>query len=151
MKLIYGGVSFMDKEKLVENILNFLPSMFKRLMKAQPPFEMPKQQMGLLCHISKENKRPMSYYSEKMMVPKSNLTGISDKLIKEGLIERAFDPNDRRVIILALTKKGEEYINKNMKRVKGEMLEKLDSLNDEDIKRLNELIEEMKAIFDRLN
>ncbi|MHB1391583.1 MAG: MarR family winged helix-turn-helix transcriptional regulator [Clostridia bacterium] len=141
----------MDREKLAENLLNFLPSMFKKLMKVHPTFEMPKQQMGLLFHISKENGKTMSYYSEKMMVPKPNLTVIADKLISDGFVERAFDPNDRRVIILALTKKGEEYLNENIKRIKGEMMERLDSFNDKDIARLNELIEEMKAIFDRLD
>ena len=151
MKLIDGGASFLDREKLAENILNFLPSMFKRLMRSHPSFEMPKQQFGLLFHISKDNKKPMSFYSEKMMVPKSNLTVIADKLINDGFVERAFDPDDRRVIILALTKKGEEFINENIKRIKGEMKERLGSFNDEDIKRLNELIEEMKEIFNRLN
>ena len=141
----------MDREKLAENILNFLPLMLKRLMKAHPHFEMPKQQMGLLFNISKENRKPMSYYSEKMMIPKSNLTVISDKLIKEGFIERDFDSNDRRVIILALTQKGEEFISENIKRIREEMVERLDSFNDEDIKRMNELIEEMKEIFYKLN
>ncbi|HYF83837.1 MAG TPA: MarR family transcriptional regulator [Clostridia bacterium] len=141
----------MDREKLAENLLNFLPAMFKKLMRVHPTFEMPKQQMGLLFHISKENRKPMSYYSEKMMVPKPNLTVIADKLINDGFVERAFDSNDRRVIILALTKKGEEYINENIKRIKGEMMERLDSFNDKDIERLNELILEMKEIFDRLD
>jgi DNA-binding MarR family transcriptional regulator len=120
-------------------------------MKAHPHFEMPKQQMGLLFQISKENRRPMSYYSEKMMIPKSNLTVISDKLIKEGFVERSFDTEDRRVIILALTPKGEEYINENFERIRKGMTERLNSLNNDDIKRLNELIEEMKGIFDRLD
>lgn len=141
----------MEREKLAENILNFLPLMFKRLMKAHPPFDMPKQQMGLLFHISKEDRRSMSYYSEKMMVTKSNLTVLADKLINDGFVEREFDPDDRRVIILALTKKGEEYINENIKRIKGEMTERLNLFNDEDVKRLNELIEEMKAIFNRID
>lgn len=141
----------MDRETLAGNLLNILPTMFKKLMRVHPHFEMPKQQMGLLFHISKEDGRPMSYYSEKMMVPKPNLTVIADKLINEGYVERAFDPNDRRVVILALTKKGEEYINENFTRIKEEMAERLNSLNDEDIERLNELILEMKAIFDRLD
>lgn len=140
----------MDKDKLVDNLLGFLPAMYKKLMRVHPTFEMPKQQLGLLYHISKDDRKPMSHYSEKMIVPKSNLTVIADKLINEGYVEREFDPGDRRVIILALTKKGEEYINENVRRIKEEMAERLDSFDENDIKRLNELIEEMKAIFDRL-
>ncbi len=141
----------MDREKLAENILIFLPSMFRKLMKVRPACEMPKQQMGLLCLISREDGKTMSYYSEKMMVPKSNLTVISDKLINEGLIERNYDISDRRVIILTLTEEGRAYINEHNNRIRGEMVERLASFSDKDVKRLNELIEEMKAIFDRLD
>jgi len=35
-------------------------------------------------------------------------TGIVDRLIHLGLVERKFDKNDRRVILLALTPRGEE-------------------------------------------
>ena len=37
----------------------------------------------------------------------SNVTGISDRLEERGLVERQADPEDRRVKMLALTKKGE--------------------------------------------
>ena len=38
-------------------------------------------------------------------------TGIVDRLIHLGLVERKFDENDRRVILLALTPRGEEAIS----------------------------------------
>ncbi|MGE5632063.1 MAG: MarR family winged helix-turn-helix transcriptional regulator [Caulobacteraceae bacterium] len=140
----------MDRIKLVENILTFIPSVFKRLMKAYPNLEITRQQLGLLFHINCENGKPMSYYSEKMMIPKSNLTVLSDKLIKEGLAERAFDLGDRRVITLKITKKGREFLYEHKEKVKHEILKKLDSLSDADVKRLNELIEEIREIFDKI-
>jgi len=38
-------------------------------------------------------------------------TGIVDRLIHLGMVERKFDENDRRVILLALTARGEEAIS----------------------------------------
>ena len=38
-------------------------------------------------------------------------TGIVDRLIHLGLVERKFDENDRRVILLALTHQGETVIS----------------------------------------
>jgi DNA-binding MarR family transcriptional regulator len=119
-------------------------------MKAYPNLEISKQQLGLLFHINADSGKPMSYYSEKMMIPKSNLTVLSDKLIKEGLVERAFDPCDRRVITLEVTGKGKEYLNEHKEKVKHEILKRLDSLSEAEAKRLNELIEEIKQIFDKI-
>lgn len=139
----------MDKEKLAENILTFIPSMFKRLMRAYPDLGISRQHLELLFKVQNENRKPMSYYSEKMMIPKSNLTVISDTLVKDGLLERVFDPNDRRVVILAITEKGEERLHEHKKNMMHEMAKRLDAFDDKDINRINELIEELKAIFDR--
>lgn len=140
----------MYRQKLVENFVTFMPQMFKRLMKGFPAFEISKQQLELLFRINGEDGKPMSHYSEKMMVPKPNLTVMADKLIEEGLIERGFDPNDRRVIILKITKKGEQYLSEHRKKAREFMMKKFDSFNDSDIKRLNEIIEEMKIILNKL-
>lgn len=140
----------MDREKLAENLQTFVPLMFKKIMKAFPASEISQPQIGLLFHVKKNKGKPMSYYSEKMMVPKSNLTVISDSLIKEGYIERKFDPSDRRVIILELTGKGEEFLNNYKEKVREQIKKRLDNLEEEDVIRLNELIEEMKSIFEKI-
>jgi DNA-binding MarR family transcriptional regulator len=144
-------LTMMDREKFVENLLTFVPMMFKKIMKGFPNLEVSKLQLELLFKISNEDRKPMSYYSEKMMIPKSNLTVISDKLIEEGFIERVFDPSDRRVIFLMITDKGQGYLCEHKKRMKQEMIKKLDAFSDVDIKRLNELIEEMRTILEKMD
>lgn len=141
----------MDREKLAENLLTIVPLMFKKLKKSFPAFEIPKQQLGLLFQISHEDGKPMSYYSEKMMVSKPNLTVMADKLIEEGFVERAFDASDRRIVILKITKKGEELLSEHKAIVRQEMAKILSLLDEKDVKRLNELIVEMKEIFNKID
>lgn len=140
----------MDREKFVENLLITIPLMKKKLLKNFPTCGISKQQLGLLFLISSEDEKPMNYYSEKMMTPKPNLTGMADKLIEEGLIERTFDPGDRRIVILKITEKGKEYLIEFKKKLRKEMIKKLEVLNDNDVKRLNYLIEELKEILDKM-
>ncbi len=140
----------LQKEKLAENIISFVPFMFKRIMKSFPNCEISKQLFGLLHHIEKEGKKPMNYYSEKMMIPKSNLTVMADKLIKMGLVQRDFDSVDRRIVTLEITPKGLEYSDEYKGIVKGHMIKKLEVLEDEDAERMNELLEELRAIFSKL-
>ncbi len=140
----------MDRRTLVDNMQIFLPLMFKKLVKSYPDFEISKQHLKLLYIIKNEDRKPMSYYSEKMSIPKSNITVMTNKLFEEGLIEREFDPKDRRIILIKLTDKGDEYLCECWDRIKQHMLRKIDVLDNEEVKRLNELIEEMKLIFNKI-
>lgn len=93
----------------------------------------------------------MSFYSEKMEIPKSNLSVMSDKLFYEGLIERNLDPSDRRVITLTITQKGEEYLTECLNQRKATIISRLETLDEEDVKRLNELVEETIKILGKLD
>lgn len=140
----------MEREKFVEAFASFIPYLFKKVMRGLQVGGISKMQLELLFKISSENGKPMSYYSERMVIPKSNLTVLSDKLIKEGYVERIYDRNDRRIIILSITKKGEEILTEHRNMVKKAILKKLEGISDQDIQRLNVLIKEMKEILGKI-
>jgi DNA-binding MarR family transcriptional regulator len=48
----------------------------------------------------------MGELSQRMMVTGGNVTGITDQLVKEGLVERVPLPDDRRALKVRLTKAG---------------------------------------------
>lgn len=48
----------------------------------------------------------MSDLSRLLMVTGGNITGLTDRLVEEGLIERRDDPRDRRAYYVSLTPKG---------------------------------------------
>lgn len=48
----------------------------------------------------------MNVLSRYLMVTGGNVTGLTDQLVKEGLVERMDDPEDRRSWLVALTDKG---------------------------------------------
>lgn len=141
---------FMERKVLAENLLTFMPMLFKKLMKGMPDSVVPKLQIQLLHFISAHNEKPMSWYSEKMMVPKPNITVLADKLINEGFIERGFDSTDRRIIILKITSKGQEFIEKHKEIVKEVMIRKFEKLSDNEVKKLLELFSEIKDILNKI-
>jgi len=49
----------------------------------------------------------MGQLSARMMVSGGNVTGVVDRLVKEGLVERVLAPGDRRSNIVRLTETGE--------------------------------------------
>jgi DNA-binding MarR family transcriptional regulator len=48
----------------------------------------------------------MNELSRRMMVSGGNVTGITDQLVKEGLVERQAEPADRRAFRVRLTRAG---------------------------------------------
>lgn len=48
----------------------------------------------------------MRELSQRLMVTGGNVTGLTDKLVAEGLVERRDDPNDRRAYTVRLTAEG---------------------------------------------
>jgi MarR family transcriptional regulator, organic hydroperoxide resistance regulator len=141
----------MEKEKLAENLLSFGPFIGRFLFKDFPNIKLSRQQYELLFKVFLHDQQKMSYYSEKMMISNSNLTVLADKLISEGFIERIYDPADRRSVSLKITKKGDKYLHDQRNMVKDNLIKKFDSLDESDIKRLNEMMEEMKLIFEKIN
>ena len=140
----------MNKEKLVENIMTSGFLMYKRLSNGIKSPGIPRNQFELLYSISLENGKPMKHFGDKLMISKPNLTVMADRLIDQGFVERIFNPEDRRVIILSVTKKGEEFLNDQVEKIKQEMLKGFRLLSDEDALRLNEIIDEMNYIFNKL-
>jgi len=140
----------MEKDKLSENLITLIPIMHKKLCKTLPSFGISRQQMELLYLIKLEDGKPMKYYCDKLMVSKPNLTVIADKLIGEGLIKRENDLEDRRVIILKLTRDGEIYLKGKQEIIKQDIMNRLSQLDVEDIEKLNRLLCEIQEILNKL-
>ncbi len=137
----------MEREKLVDKFFVLFPYIYKKLMRDIPAFSISKQEFGLLHLINNHDCNTMSYYSKKIMISKPNLTVMADKLIQENLIERIYDPKDRRLIILKITEKGKNVLEEHKIKIKEVIVKKFDLLSDEEIKRLCELIDEMEIIL----
>ena len=74
------------------------------------------------------------------------MTPIIDKLIAEGYADRYDDPNDRRVIMVKLTEKACTLLHNIEHKSKSLFIEKLSSLDDNDLKNLKNLVPELNTI-----
>jgi DNA-binding MarR family transcriptional regulator len=64
------------------------------------------RQFWALQHLSEHEGRPMVELGQLLLTDKSNVTGIVDRLEKEGLALRTTSAADRRVMLITLTPKG---------------------------------------------
>jgi DNA-binding MarR family transcriptional regulator len=62
----------------------------------------------IMFQLFNSGPQPMSELARRIDRDKSTVTSLITKLVKLGFIKRTYDPNDKRSIIIGLTKKGEE-------------------------------------------
>ncbi|MBU1997908.1 MAG: MarR family transcriptional regulator [Candidatus Omnitrophica bacterium] len=69
-------------------------------------------QFFILNHLYKQGETNMSCLAKFIGVTTAAATGLVDRIVKSGYVERVYEPQDRRVIKIKLSAKGESLIKK---------------------------------------
>jgi DNA-binding MarR family transcriptional regulator len=87
----------------------------------------------------------MGELSRRMMVTGGNVTGITDQLVAEGLVERRPIPGDRRALAVRLTPKGRRAFDAMASEHEGWIVALLGGLSAADRERLHALLGRVKT------
>jgi DNA-binding MarR family transcriptional regulator len=93
-------------------------------------------QLKSLWFISSRGSCNSSELATALKVTPTNITGIIDRLVKQGLVSREEDAEDRRKLLLRVTDKGEELLDKLRERRKGRLSEVLSRMTPEELNTL---------------
>ncbi|HSX08282.1 MAG TPA: MarR family transcriptional regulator [Candidatus Saccharimonadales bacterium] len=97
-------------------------------------------QLYTLCTLEDSKPSPMNTISCVLGCDASNVTGIIDRLFKQGYIERQENPQDRRVKMIALTEKGKELKYTLLSKIQQHSSTALGNLNADQKRQLQELV-----------
>jgi DNA-binding MarR family transcriptional regulator len=86
----------------------------------------------------------MKDLSQRLMVTSGNVTGLTDQLVAEGLVERHAVPNDRRATRVCLTAKGRRDFKIMAKAHEAWIVKIFEELGDKKTKQLYVLLGEVK-------
>jgi DNA-binding MarR family transcriptional regulator len=86
----------------------------------------------------------MRELSRRLMVTGGNVTGLTDKLVAEGLVERREDPSDRRAYTVRLTAEGKRQFRAMARAHEGWIVELFGGLDGKQQAALFELLGELK-------
>ncbi|WHY02918.1 MarR family transcriptional regulator [Neobacillus sp. DY30] len=113
----------MDKKTIQELIDRYVSVSFEvnkkaeSLIKSQIEEDLTIDQHYIIGYIKNTKECTSSELAEAFEVNKSAITAIINRLADKGLIERTRDENDRRVVYLTLSDKGQELIQKTQEKV----------------------------------
>jgi DNA-binding MarR family transcriptional regulator len=90
-------------------------------------------QLKCLFIITEKGSVNFRKLAEALEVTPSNVTGIVDHLVVEGLVSRVSKPEDRRVILLRITPKGQALLNNIREDVNDYMTAALTLLSEDEL------------------
>ena len=86
----------------------------------------------------------MNELSRRMMVSGGNVTGITDQLVTEGLVERLQVDGDRRAYRVRLTLQGRKIFEAMAKQHEGWIVSSFEVLSDKEVDALYKLLGKVK-------
>jgi DNA-binding MarR family transcriptional regulator len=94
---------------------------------------------------------PMSKIGEILYISKPYVTVLVDKLVSAGLVERAPSQLDRRIIHIAMTGAGKQYLAKHKNAMSLSIKSKLAHLSAEELTELAIILKKMNTTIPKLN
>ena len=141
----------MEKRETITKIIGLGHQFDERMRRHRVPrwmkLDLTAVQFKSLLYIVKTGNATSKKLSDILEVTPANVTGVIDRLILQGLVQREENPEDRRVTLLQATDKGKKLIANLEENKLEHMAQLLSSLNEEE---LNHLYIGLSALFTAL-
>ena len=126
-------------DQIIENLIHIHPLLTKNLNRSiRTKTNLNPGSLFIMGILSKNEILSMSEIGSKLSMPKPHVTAQIDKLIAEDMVERLFDPKDRRIINIKVTEKGKADFQQIKSEISQEMRQNISKLNEE---KLTDLFE----------
>ena len=100
--------------EFVDKVCEIMPIMMKGFFRQQAEglhrMKITLPQFVVLDILNKQDESKMSDLAHFINVTTAAMTGIVDRLVRDGYIRRTSDPEDRRIILVSLTTKGDKLV-----------------------------------------
>ncbi|WP_462413273.1 MarR family winged helix-turn-helix transcriptional regulator [Neobacillus sp. Marseille-QA0830] len=107
-------------------------------------------QLKALYRISSQPNIGLMELADVLKLTNSTVSGVVDRMVQNGLVERHTLEHDRRAIMIRLSEKGEEKLEEVIQN-ESELvtkLERIKQLPEEDIQNLMRIHEKIRAILE---
>jgi len=93
-------------------------------------------QLKSLFFIAHEGSTSLGKLAAALGVTPPNVTGIVERLVEQGLVNREENPENRRMLLLHLTAEGKKLMFELRESGSGQLTKMLNQFSDEDLKAL---------------
>lgn len=100
-------------------------------------------QFGVLDALAFAGPLPVSAIAEKNLCSQNSLSTVIDTMERNGLVERERSEEDRRIVQISLTSKGQETFEKAWPLILEGIIDASHALSGPELKKLNQLLRKM--------
>lgn len=108
-------------------------------------------QFHILGMLNEKTSMTMTELANDMLISKQQLTPMIDKLIDGNFVVRENDKDDRRIIKISLTDEGRELLQAQTNEVLDILRKKFESVNSEELKKLDAAFKQIYDIMVKLD
>jgi DNA-binding MarR family transcriptional regulator len=138
-------------DRIIENLIYLHPLLSKSLTRSiKTKTNLNPGSLYILGMLNKFEMLSMSEIGCKLSMPKPHVTTQIDKLISEEMVERLFDPNDRRIVNIRMTEKGKEDFIAIKQEVSRDMRERIEKLDSQNLTILSESTQQVRDILSEI-
>jgi DNA-binding MarR family transcriptional regulator len=109
--------------------------------------QLPRSELLALLMLLRHGERTMSELAENLGAPLSTASGIGERLARRGLVQRRRQSEDRRVVVVRLTRKGEAAAGKVREQIDGLLRRVAGALTEDELGQLLALLAKVSAAF----
>jgi len=107
-------------------------------------------QLNVLMFLETRDHVRMKDIGEKLGVKPSSVTNLVDRLIKAELVERSFDPEDRRVVEVSLSECGKKLIEEVRKTDRKHWEKVIGRIDEKEYEQLLRIIRKMDEAINEI-
>ena len=138
-----------QQEKLADTMINdayrALHSLHRHLVNTSGP-KLVHHHLAILTMLEQDGPLSASEIAVKLSLSKPQMTKFIDGLVAEKAVIREDDPNDRRRVLITLTKTGISILADYRKMLRENLLKKLNTLTPEQVSSLTNALEQIIII-----
>lgn len=142
--------------EILDSFTEINKAIYRLVRKEADRFGITVVQLKALYRISTHPEISLGELAEKLRLTNSTVSGVIDRLVHSGLVERVIPPENRRSVSINLTEKGENLLREIMESDTG-AIAKIKRLNDlpkeetENLLRLHKILLEKLTIEEETN
>ena len=116
----------------------------------QTKLPIPLNQFGALMVIFTEESVSITDISHILNISKQQMTTVIDKLVCNGMVQKAPDPHDRRRSVITLTPAGQKILDDQNERVRQLFNQHILQLNEDETAQLSDSILTFNQLLERM-
>jgi DNA-binding MarR family transcriptional regulator len=126
-----------DVDAISDNLMSIYSLLYRNLAKPlRKKTTVTPGGLFVMSYLKRKGLSSMSDIGKSLMIPKPHVTVLVDKLIEEEYVERRDDLNDRRIVNILLTEKGQNDFEEIKQVISETLKEKLSTLKNNQIQQL---------------